>query len=156
LKIKLLSSLAKFRRCAVSANATVIQSKASDIVDHEWISCHSCPAYPHDNDAIFSYIEKLQHQFMRYTKHTNESVDSFPSNLKVDDINVSPSPSWGSVLDAGTGSVSLKWITKLNTDRWTAVTASSWMRDTLRSQFKVNIPPFNTESNRSEYVRTTS
>jgi hypothetical protein len=35
---------------------------------------------------------------------------------------------WGSVLDAGTGAHSLKWIAALPTERWTAVTASEDMR----------------------------
>ncbi len=37
------------------------------------------------------------------------------------------SKAWGSVLDAGTGSHSLRWITQLNTTRWTAVTGDPKM-----------------------------
>lgn len=39
---------------------------------------------------------------------------------------------WGSVLDAGTGVKSLEWILTLPTERWTAVTASHSMADTIR------------------------
>lgn len=34
---------------------------------------------------------------------------------------------WGHLLDAGTGVNSLQWISTLNTDRWTAITASEAM-----------------------------
>ncbi len=33
--------------------------------------------------------------------------------------------SWGAVLDAGTGVNSIRWLSELSTDRWTAVTGSS-------------------------------
>ncbi|WP_019583369.1 class I SAM-dependent methyltransferase [Thioalkalivibrio sp. ALE16] len=39
---------------------------------------------------------------------------------------------WGSVLDAGTGRASIEWICALETERWTAVTASQEMANTVK------------------------
>lgn len=39
---------------------------------------------------------------------------------------------WGSILDAGSGVKSLEWITTLPTQRWTAMTASHRMADSIR------------------------
>ncbi len=39
---------------------------------------------------------------------------------------------WGSFLDAGTGRKSIEWICTLDTERWTAVTASQGMANTVR------------------------
>ncbi|WP_019023356.1 MULTISPECIES: class I SAM-dependent methyltransferase [unclassified Thioalkalivibrio] len=39
---------------------------------------------------------------------------------------------WGSFLDAGTGRKSIEWISRLDTERWTAVTASQEMARTTR------------------------
>lgn len=39
---------------------------------------------------------------------------------------------WGSLLDAGTGVNSLRWIRTLATERWTAITASHTMADKTR------------------------
>lgn len=39
---------------------------------------------------------------------------------------------WGSVLDAGTGVKSLQWIRTLDTERWTAITASHGMVKQIR------------------------
>lgn len=36
---------------------------------------------------------------------------------------------WGSVLDAGTGSASMRWLLSLQSDRWTAVTGSPRMAE---------------------------
>jgi len=41
---------------------------------------------------------------------------------------------WGSFLDAGTGSKSLDWVSRLTTERWTAVTASRGMAKKVRDQ----------------------
>jgi hypothetical protein len=46
---------------------------------------------------------------------------------------------WGSMLDAGTGSGSLRFITRLNTTKWSAVTASSDMHTKLATSFKDKI-----------------
>ncbi len=44
---------------------------------------------------------------------------------------------WGSMLDAGTGVNSLRWVTSLKTDCWTAVTGSlseaNWVRQTVQT-----------------------
>lgn len=42
---------------------------------------------------------------------------------------------WGRVLDAGTGSASLRWITGLNTMSWTAVTADPQRARKLENEF---------------------
>lgn len=42
---------------------------------------------------------------------------------------------WGRVLDAGTGSASLRWITALNTMSWTAVTADPQRARKLETEF---------------------
>lgn len=47
--------------------------------------------------------------------------------------------SWGSVLDAGTGQSSLRFITQLNTTQWSAVTASLDMYQNLIRSFKDKI-----------------
>lgn len=39
---------------------------------------------------------------------------------------------WGSFLDAGTGRKSIEWVCTLDTERWTAVTASQGMAATVR------------------------
>ncbi|WP_019569434.1 class I SAM-dependent methyltransferase [Thioalkalivibrio sp. ALE11] len=39
---------------------------------------------------------------------------------------------WGSFLDAGTGRKSIEWITALDTERWTAITASQNMARTVQ------------------------
>ena len=41
---------------------------------------------------------------------------------------------WGSVLDAGTGPGSMRWLLSLTTDRWTAVTGSPRMADVVRKE----------------------
>ena len=43
---------------------------------------------------------------------------------------------WGSVLDAGTGSHSLKWLTRLPTARWTAVTGDARRERRLKEELK--------------------
>ena len=40
---------------------------------------------------------------------------------------------WGSFLDAGTGVQSLRWVADLNTERWTAVSASPSFTQTVRN-----------------------
>jgi len=40
--------------------------------------------------------------------------------------------SWGSVLDAGTGSASMQWLLGINTTRWTAITGAPAMADKVR------------------------
>jgi len=46
---------------------------------------------------------------------------------------------WGSVLDAGTGSHSLGWLTRLTTARWTAVTGDARRERRLREELKETI-----------------
>lgn len=41
---------------------------------------------------------------------------------------------WGSLLDAGTGKGSMRWLLSLTTDRWTAVTGSSRMAEVARAE----------------------
>ena len=41
---------------------------------------------------------------------------------------------WGSVLDAGTGPGSMRWLLSLATERWTAVTGSPRMAEVVRKQ----------------------
>lgn len=41
---------------------------------------------------------------------------------------------WGSVLDAGTGRSSMRWLLSLPTERWTAVTGSSRMAEVTRQE----------------------
>lgn len=43
---------------------------------------------------------------------------------------------WGRVLDAGTGRHSLRWITQLDTQSWTAVTCGGPYADALRREFR--------------------
>jgi hypothetical protein len=40
---------------------------------------------------------------------------------------------WGSVLDAGTGAASMRWLLSQKTERWTAVTGSPKMAETTRA-----------------------
>lgn len=47
---------------------------------------------------------------------------------------------WGKFLDAGTGVHSLKWIQKLNTESWTAITADHGMKRSCESA-GINIRP---------------
>lgn len=42
---------------------------------------------------------------------------------------------WGSFLDTGTGVKSLQWLSTLNTERWTAVTASEPMAEDSRAAY---------------------
>jgi hypothetical protein len=48
---------------------------------------------------------------------------------------------WGSILDAGTGTHSLGWITKLPTSHWTAVTGESALAAKLRDRFEGKLRP---------------
>ena len=48
---------------------------------------------------------------------------------------------WGSVLDAGTGTHSLKWLIGLPTERWTAVTGDINRAKSLQLEFKKEIRP---------------
>lgn len=48
---------------------------------------------------------------------------------------------WGAVLDAGTGRSSLRWLTSLQTTRWTAVTGSERMAAMAREQQEVSPRP---------------
>ena len=57
----------------------------------------------HKHSALYRYIERLQGE-----------------------------QPWGSLLDAGTGDSSLRWICELPTERWTAVTASARMVESAR------------------------
>lgn len=41
---------------------------------------------------------------------------------------------WGSVLDAGTGRASMRWLLGLPCERWTAVTGSNAMADAVRAE----------------------
>ena len=41
---------------------------------------------------------------------------------------------WGSVLDAGTGPGSMRWLLSLQTERWTAVTGSPRMAEVVRKE----------------------
>lgn len=47
---------------------------------------------------------------------------------------------WGALLDAGTGVNSLRWVTSLATERWTAVTGSlseaNWVRQTVKTDLR--------------------
>ncbi|MCZ6793109.1 MAG: class I SAM-dependent methyltransferase [Planctomycetota bacterium] len=64
------------------------------------------------NDALFSFIEQLQ-----------------------------AGTPWESVLDAGTGSHSLEWISGLPTSRWTGVTGEARVADRLRREFSSVMRP---------------
>jgi hypothetical protein len=46
---------------------------------------------------------------------------------------------WGKFLDAGTGVHSLKWISKLDTERWDAITADEQMRKNVLKESEVNV-----------------
>mmetsp|Transcript_5270 Transcript_5270/g.5411 ORF Transcript_5270/g.5411 Transcript_5270/m.5411 type:complete len:272 (-) Transcript_5270:28-843(-) len=50
-------------------------------------------------------------------------------------------PSWGRLLDAGTGQHSLKWIQNLNTSSWTAITADHAMQSQITSDPNLKIRP---------------
>lgn len=41
---------------------------------------------------------------------------------------------WGTVLDAGTGRSSLRWLLDISSDRWTAVTGSPLMEERVRAE----------------------
>lgn len=41
---------------------------------------------------------------------------------------------WGNVLDAGTGKGSLRWLLTLDTERWTAITASPGMAEQVTQE----------------------
>lgn len=41
---------------------------------------------------------------------------------------------WGAVLDAGTGSHSLAWVSRLSSERWTAVTGEGWRLEGLQQE----------------------
>lgn len=45
-------------------------------------------------------------------------------------------PSWGDVLDAGTGMHSLRWICGLETKTWTAITGSESRRERMNQEFQ--------------------
>lgn len=49
--------------------------------------------------------------------------------------------SWGAMLDAGTGANSLRWVSGLATDRWTAVTCSAGEADRTRDAVKTAMRP---------------
>jgi hypothetical protein len=48
---------------------------------------------------------------------------------------------WGSVLDAGTGHHSMRWLTGLPTERWAAVTGAASMAQQLQRDFGAQIRP---------------
>ncbi|MBL8265032.1 class I SAM-dependent methyltransferase, partial [Steroidobacter sp.] len=48
---------------------------------------------------------------------------------------------WSSVLDAGTGPASMRWLLSLNTERWTAVTGSPRMADVARKELRDRLRP---------------
>lgn len=48
---------------------------------------------------------------------------------------------WGAVLDAGTGSHSLEWITGLPTTRWTAITGDAARERTMRGELGSRMRP---------------
>jgi hypothetical protein len=48
---------------------------------------------------------------------------------------------WGAVLDAGTGSGSLRWLLAQNTESWTAVSGSPKMLDMCRAEFSQHTRP---------------
>lgn len=48
---------------------------------------------------------------------------------------------WGRVLDAGTGRTSLKWISDLPTERWTAVTGDDGRARSLQNSFAAQMRP---------------
>ena len=45
---------------------------------------------------------------------------------------------WGRLLDAGTGSASLRWITGLDTQSWTAITADPQRARRVESEFSAS------------------
>ena len=49
--------------------------------------------------------------------------------------------SWGTVLDAGTGHHSLRWLTGLDTERWAAVTGAASMAQQLQQDFDAQMRP---------------
>ena len=68
--------------------------------------------HPKKPDPLFAYIEKVQ--------------DGAP---------------WGSVLDAGTGNQSLKWISGLNSESWAAITGDEGRKQNLLVKFDDKIRP---------------
>ena len=48
---------------------------------------------------------------------------------------------WGSVLDAGTGRASMRWLLAQQTDRWTAVTGSAKMAEMTRIEIGERLRP---------------
>ena len=71
-------------------------------------------------DAIFGCVERLHATYIM-------------NNMAAASMGKAQAPqSWGSVLDAGTGSHSLQWICQLPTEKWTAVTASEQMAAEVR------------------------
>ncbi len=48
---------------------------------------------------------------------------------------------WGSVLDAGTGRASMRWLLSLQTERWSAVTGSARMADVTRKEIAQRMRP---------------
>jgi len=48
---------------------------------------------------------------------------------------------WGAILDAGSGTSSIRWIQSLATERWTAVTGSAAQADQIRSISKATQRP---------------
>lgn len=49
--------------------------------------------------------------------------------------------SWGAVLDAGTGVQSIRWISDLPTDNWTAISASPMHADQVREEVRLTQRP---------------
>lgn len=109
----------------------MIGGKTQYPIDDYLTSCHRCPNYKYvndmrgscvcddvfffaysGNDTLFKYLEDVHNR--RWLARNNNNNEH--SNERTEATAERKIP-WGSILDAGTGSVSLEWITKLNTER---------------------------------------
>lgn len=105
--------------CVQQAQLSVREPKPAEQMQTR-VSCHRCP-----------------HEWFRADRKKHTHTDPIWSRIH---DHQSDEP-WGAVLDAGTGSGSLRFITQLNTTRWSAVTASRNMHSTLTQSFGAYIRP---------------
>jgi len=107
LGFRMFSNKSCINRCSKSALQGIIslpttfQYEISDL-----LSCHVCPQPPPYKEAIWKWMESFQ-------------------------FNITNRKSWGRVLDAGTGTSSMKFLTSLETEEITAITNSDLIKTML-------------------------
>jgi hypothetical protein len=79
----------------------------------------------------------LLDELSKLSSTNNIDVNSTNKNHcdSADSEKLKPHLSWGSVLDAGTGTHSLDWICSLPTERWVAITGDDRRRDAMLEEF---------------------